>query len=290
MCESDITPARPGRGGQRSSLARVTADAVGRHISEVLNNENVAARAGLLQRIEPRVKLLAIVVFSVTASVLRSPWLLGAVCAIALGLAAASAVSPASFARKVWGSAGLFAALIAAPATTRLVTPGPVLLPLGTLSLTMPGVIGAATLVLRVVASTGFALLIVWTMRWTDLLAALSRLRVPDIVVATLAMTQQQIVSLMRTVEHIHLARESRTLAVGATSENRAWVTDRMAFVVHKSVKTADDVYDAMLSRGYSGSIRLLPRASGGRRDWLYLLAATCLATALIGLDGVIRS
>jgi energy-coupling factor transporter transmembrane protein EcfT len=62
-----------------------------------------------------------------------------------------------------------------------------------------------------------------------------------------------------------------------------------MAFVVHRSVKTADDVYDAMLSRGYSGSVRLLPRASGGPQDWLYLLGATCLAIALIGLDGVIH-
>ena len=35
--------------------------------------------------------------------------------------------------------------------------------------------------------------------------------------------------------------------------ENRSWVTERMAFVVRKSMKTADDVYDAMLSRGFTG-------------------------------------
>ncbi len=285
MCERDIRPADLGGGRLRPSLARRTAESVGRHVSEVLENEDLATADGLLQRIDPRAKLLAILLFSVTASLLRSPWLLAAMFAIALALAAASAVSPLSFARKVWGSAGLLAVLLAVPAATRLVTPGPVLVPLGALSLSTPGVLGAVTLVLRVVASAGTALLIVWTMRWSDLLGALTRLKVPDVIVATLAMTQKQIVSLMRTTQQIHLARESRTIAEGSVAENRDWVTGRMAFVVRKSIKTADDVYDAMLARGFSGSMCLVARVQGGRRDWAYLAAAAATAAALLGID-----
>ena len=75
-----------------------------------------------------------------------------------------------------------------------------------------PACIGVATLVTRVAAAAGFGLLVVWTTRWTDLLHALTALRMPDLVVATLAMTQKQILTLLRTVEKIHLARESRTL------------------------------------------------------------------------------
>ena len=89
-------------------------------------------------------------------------------------------------------------------------------------------------------------------------------MRVPDIVVATLAMTQQQIMSLLRTVENIHLARESRMLSAGTAAENRAWVIERMAFVAKKSIKTADDVYDAMLSRGFSGAMPSLVRLHAG--------------------------
>lgn len=284
MCESDIAPASVGR-QRRRSLARRTAETIGRHIAEVLDNEELAARPGLLQRIEPRVKLLIIVSFAVTASLLRSPWLLAALFALALVMAWASAVSPASFARKVWGSAGLLAVLLAAPATTAWITPGPVLATFGPITLTVTGVMAAITLVLRVVASAGIALLIVWTMRWTDLLAALTRLRVPDVVVATLAMTQKQIVSLMRTVEQIHLARESRTLVIAATGEDREWVTGRMAFVVHKSIKTADDVYDAMLARGFDGSVRLMSRVTADATSWLYLAGSVAVAVALIGLD-----
>src|SRR5665811_205569 len=116
------------------------------------------------------------------------------------------------------------------------------------------------------VAAAGFALLVMWTMRWSDLLKALSAMRLPDVVVATLAMTQKQILTLLRTVEQVHLARESRTLTRGSARADRAWVTERMAFVVRKSMKTADDVYDAMLSRGFTGAmpslvkLRLRPR------------------------------
>jgi cobalt/nickel transport system permease protein len=287
VCECDITPAAVGR-KRRRSLARRTAESISHHIAEVLDNEELAARQGLLQRIDPRVRLLAILLFSVTASLLRSPWMLAAIFALALALAWASRVSPASFARKVWASAGLLAVLLAAPATTGWITKGPVLVWAGPVSLTTTGVAAAVTLVLRVVASAGIALLVIWTMRWTDLLAALTKLKVPDVVVATLAMTQKQIVSLMRTVEQIHLARESRTLSLGTTAENREWVTGRMAFVVQKSIKTADDVYDAMLARGFSGSVRLMTRASGGAADWLYFAGALVVSAALIGLDRMV--
>lgn len=280
----DIPAAREGI-GRRPSLARRTAAAIGRHIAEVLENEELASQAGLLQGIEPRVRLLAILLFAVTASLLRSPWLLATMSALAASLAAASGVRVRSFARKVWGSAGLFAVLLALPATTSAVTPGPVVVSLGPVVLSAPGLLVALTLVLRVTAAAGIALLIVWTMRFNELLSALSQLKVPDIIVATLAMAQKQIVSLMRTVEQIHLARESRTLTSGTDAENRGWVTGRMAFVVQRSLSTADEVYDAMLARGFDGSMRLLHRGAAGPRDWRYLAAALAVCTLMIVID-----
>ena len=149
---------------------------------------------------------------------------------------------------------------------------------------------GVATLVTRVVASAGFALLVVWTMRWSDLLKASQRAcGMPDVVVATLAMTQKQILTLLRTVEQIHLARESRTLTPGQPRADRAWVTERMAFVVRKSMKTADDVYDAMLSRGFTGAMPSLVKLRaalarlGVGGGGLALCAAVLYADRLVG-------
>jgi cobalt/nickel transport system permease protein len=287
-CESDIAPVLPGSRKRRPSLARRTADSVGRHIGEVLENEEFATRAGLLQRVEPRVKLLSLLVFAVTVSFVRSPLVLAGLVGATLVLAWTSEVGVGSFARKVWATAGLFAVLVAAPAMTRFITPGAALVSLGPLTLTVPGVLGAVTLVLRVTASAGVALLIIWTTRWTDLMQALTSLKVPDVIVATLAMTQKQIVSLMRTVQQIHLARESRMLSAGSTAENRHWVVGRMAFVVSKSMKTADDVYDAMLSRGFTGAVRSVHRVRGGASAWLWLAATVAVCGLVLGVDRVV--
>jgi cobalt/nickel transport system permease protein len=277
--------ARRGRG---RSLARKTADSIAHAVTEVLENEEIAARPGLLQGLDPRVKLLTLVLFAVTASLVHALWVLIALVGLTLALAGASRVGVSSFARKVWGSAGLLAALIVLPSTLAFFTPGRIVLSVGPLSFTAPGIIGAATLVARVAAAAGFALLIVWTMRWSGLLHALTALHLPDVVVATLAMTQRHILTLLRTVEQIHLARESRTLTRGNNKENRTWVTDRMAFVVRKSMKTADDVYDAMLSRGFSGAMPALAGLRLRSRDWAWSAAVLAVCAAALYADRVV--
>jgi cobalt/nickel transport system permease protein len=274
--------------GRGRSLARKTADSVARAVTDVLQNEALAARPGLLQRLDPRIKLLTLVLFAVTASLVHSVWVLTALIGVTIALAASSRVGVASFERKVWLSAGLLAFLVAAPSAMRIFTPGPVVVPLGPFSLTEPGLMGVATLVTRVVAAAGFALLVVWTMRWSDLLKALSAMRLPDVVVATLAMTQKQILTLLRTVEQIHLARESRTLARGSARADRSWVTERMAFVVRKSMKTADDVYDAMLSRGFTGAMPSLVKLHLRPRDWVWSAASIALCAAILYADRVV--
>ena len=233
-------------------------------------------------------RLATVLLFAVTASFLHSIPMLAVLIALTAALAAASRVPLGSFTRKVWGSAGFFGVLLAAPSMTAWISPGAVLVPLGPASITLPGVLIATRLVLRVAAGAGIGLLVVWTTRWSDLLGALTSLHVPEVVVATLAMTQQQIVSLMRTVENIHLARESRMLSAGSVTANRLWVVDRMAFVARKSLRTADDVYDAMLARGFAGAWPSIRRLKLASRDWLWLAACVAVCIVTVGLDRMV--
>jgi cobalt/nickel transport system permease protein len=289
MSPPAVAPVRPGGRAARPgrSLARKGADAVAGAVADVIRNEDVAARPGLLQRLDARSKLLTLVVFAVTATLVHSVWVLIALVAVTVVLAAVSRVGVRSFERKVWATAGLFAFLIALPSALAVFTPGPAALTVGPLTLTEPGLLGVVTLVARVVAAAGFALLVVWTMRWSDLLRALTSLRMPDVVVATLAMTHKQILSLLTVVEQIHLARESRTLTRGAARADRAWVTERMAFVARTSMKRADDVHDAMLSRGFTGAMPSLARPRLAARDWLWLTATLLLCVAVVWADRV---
>jgi cobalt/nickel transport system permease protein len=270
------------------SLARRTARAIDRAVTEVLLNDELAASPGLMQALDPRIKLASIVLFAVTASLVHSLPMLAALIAATAMLAAASGVSVSSFSRKIWVSAGFFAFLLAAPAATAWITPGPVLLSIGPVSITEPGLYVAARLVARVVAGAGFGLLVVWTTRWTDLLHALTAMHMPDVVVATLAMAQKQIMSLLRTVENMHLARESRTLSAGSAAEERGWVVGRMAHVASRSMKTADDVYDAMLSRGFGGAMPSLVALRSAPRDWVWFAASIACCAAALAVDRVV--
>ena len=274
-----IGEAAPRRIGGHRSVARRTADKINAAMLEVLENDETASLPHLMQRLDPRVKLLSIVLFAVTTSFLHSIEALLAVALATTILASACGVGAASFARKVWASAGFFALLIALPAATSWISPGAAVVRLGPISLTAPGLVVATRLVVRVVAGAGIGLLVVWTTRWTDVLRALTTMHVPDIVVATLAMTQKQIMSLLRTVENIHLARESRMLTVGTTRDNRQWVIERMAFVANKSMKTADDVYDAMLS---------LARLRTTVLDWAWIAGAVAACAIVLGLDRIV--
>jgi cobalt/nickel transport system permease protein len=280
------TPERRPR--RRRSLARRTADVIGHAIADLLQNEDLARAPGLLQSLDPRVRLTTVLVMAVTVSLLHTLPALAFTIVATMVLAGASRVSVASFSRRVWATAGFFAVLLSAPAITGWISPGPEILGHGALSITSPGLLVAARLTLRVVAGAGIGMLVVWTMRWSDLLGALTSLRVPDVVVATLAMTQQQIVSLMRTVENIHLARESRMLRAGSAAENREWVVGRMAFVATKSFRTADDVYDAMLARGFSGSWPTLRRMKMRGRDALWLVGLLASCGVVLGADRLI--
>lgn len=273
---------------RRRSLARRTADAVSSALVEVLENEELARSNGALQRLDPRTRLATVLLLAVTVSFLHTiPALIVVIVGTAV-LAAASNVSALSFSRKVWASAGFFAVLLAAPAATGWITPGQVIVRAGAFSITVPGVLIATRLILRVIAGAGIGLLVVWTTRWSDLLGGLTAMRMPDVIVATLAMTQQQIVSLMRTVENVHLARESRMLGTGTASQNRLWVVDRMAFIANRSFRTADEVYDAMLARGFTGDWPTLRRLQMTARDGLWLVACVATCALVLGLDRMI--
>jgi len=272
----------------RRSVARRTADTINGAIAELFENEDLARRPGLLQRLDPRVRLGTVLLLAVTVSLLHSILAIALVIVATAGLAAASFVSPVVFSRRVWAGAGFFAVLLAAPAITGWISPGTPLIGHGAFSITSQGLLIALRLVLRVIAGAGVGLLVIWTMRWSDLLGGLTAMRMPDVIVATLAMTQQQIVSLMRTVENIHLARESRMLGAGSAAENREWVIGRMAFVANKSFKTADDVYDAMLARGFSGHWPTLRRLHMTWRDAAWFVGLVLFCALTLGLDRII--
>ena len=63
-------------------------------MEHALDAEDLAKANGLLQRLDPRIKVLGILILIIAAATAHKLWVIGAVFAIALVLAASSRVSP----------------------------------------------------------------------------------------------------------------------------------------------------------------------------------------------------
>jgi energy-coupling factor transporter transmembrane protein EcfT len=121
------------------------------------------------------------------------------------------------------------------------------------------------------------------TTQWADLLKALRVIRVPSVFIVVLGMTYRYIFLLLQTVENLILARSSRTVGRPTDAEQRRWIGSSMGTLMGKSFKTSNDVYQAMVARGFTGDVYTISDFKMRDEDWLFVsLSVVLLALALI--------
>jgi cobalt ECF transporter T component CbiQ len=257
------------------------------HAARVVASEADRPAAGPprgLFAFDARAKLLAAAVLVVAVSATPSLAALITVSAVAISLAAASGVPAGRFARAVWLVAPLFSAAIALPALFGAVTPGEPLLSLGPLTITRPGALAAARVVLRTGASVSIAMLLARTTGASALLKGLRAVGVPEALTLVAAMTHRYIFVLAREVEEMHLGLLSRRLTPLPTAAGRAFVTSRMAVLLRRANRTAEEVHLAMIARGFDGEPRLLAEPRLRAADAALFASALALGGAIAWL------
>jgi cobalt/nickel transport system permease protein len=83
--------------------------------------------------------------------------------------------------------------------------------------------------------------------------------------------------------------RKSRTVGRTTGGEQRRWISGSMGALMNRSFKMSNDVYAAMLARGFTGQIRTYSTYRMTSRDWLGLTGAISLAAATVVLERIIR-
>jgi cobalt/nickel transport system permease protein len=178
----------------------------------------------------------------------------------------------------------LFTAVIAIPAL--FTTPGNPLWHIGPhVSITQQGLLSAAFLCARVTDSLSLGILLILTTRWTDLLAALRWFRLPALIVSIVGMTYRYIFLFLHTANNMFMARRSRTIARFSGAADRRWLGQALAATLAKSQHLSEEVYLAMLSRGYSGEVVTLDNLSARRRDFLCLVSAAIIVFILLWVN-----
>ena len=275
---------------RRGSAIQKTIGGLTGLVRQALLSEEIAARNGLLQRVDARAKLLGVLALLIAAGLIRHiPVLLG-LYALTLALAAASRIGLRWFVRRVWLFIPLFTGVIVAPAMFSFVTPGEVVLPLGhwfghEVGLTRQGLTSAGLIVSRVATSISLAVLLTLTTSWPQLLSALRALLVPRLLVLVLGLAHRYLFVLLDSVSEMVTARKARTVAVGKDGPGaRAVAGFSGGALFGKAHALSEEIHQAMLARGYRGEARSLERSSLRIADGLWLVA--CLSLTLLSIGG----
>lgn len=227
--------------------------------------------------LSPGTRVVLVLITVVAISLAREPLLLAS-----LSLAAASVVVLSilfgEFTVRRFLGAGFLVALVfglvlTLPATINLFAypDGDVVWPLARLShsykigparvpavigVTNEGLVSAATLLTRQLASVALVLWLALTVRWFDLLRVLRRGGVPSLLLQVGAMTVIYLHLLLRRSEEAHMARRSRVICRPNAREARGWVGRRVARAWEDSLRLMEEVHQAMVSRGFRGEAR----------------------------------
>jgi cobalt/nickel transport system permease protein len=243
--------------------------------------EEISTRSGLFQSLDPRVKVLSVLALLIAVSFSHSLWIIGAIYVLALVLALASSIPADFFIKRVWLTLPFFTGAVALPAL--FITPGPALvhLPFG-LVITQTGVITVLFLLLRVSTSVSLTLLLILTTSWNTVLSALTVLRVPDVFILILGMTYRYIYLLLHLANDMFLSRKSRVVGRLDSTEERRMFAAISGTLLNKSLNMSSEVYLAMQSRGFRGTIVTLKPFQMKTQDWIWLFIFLALAVIAI--------
>jgi cobalt/nickel transport system permease protein len=262
-------------------------------LERAMSADELARRRGLLQRLDPRVKLVTLMAFIVTAALAVRLSVLAVLLAVAVALVLSSRLGLRRFALRAWTFIPLFTALIMLPTLFGVVTHGPALVTFWShgapfwplphhLAITRTGLLVFARLLLRVTVIVSYGVLLTLTTPWADLLKAMRALGVPRGLAFVLAVAYRYVFTLVHLVQEMAVARTSRQVGPVSTSEDRRFLTGTVATLFGKSQAVSEQVYQAMISRGYTGEVRTLDTWQLRRLDVVWAIAVAAALTALL--------
>ena len=296
LLQRDVALCPCGCIGKRSKASFIDKTIAGASsvLRQALFTDDIAARPGLLQRVDPRVKAITTLAIVIAAALVRNIPVLVGMYVAALLLAMASMIPVAYFIKRVWLFIPIFTGIVVLPATFSFITHGHVVVPLGhwfghRVGLTSQGLRSAGLIVIRVATSISFVVLVALTTTWTRLLAALRSMLVPRMFILVLGMAYRYVFHLLGSVTDMYEARKARTVQTDNVARSgRAFVSATAGTMFGKAHAMSEEVYQAMVSRGYTGQARTMSAFRIRAIDVAWLAWCAIAIALVVGVDRAI--
>ncbi|WP_099210081.1 cobalt ECF transporter T component CbiQ [Thermococcus henrietii] len=231
-------------------------------------SERYARMDGLLQRIDPRVKVFSLVAIVATVVSLGRIDAILAFYFLALALAVLSRLPVVEFTKRVWVFIPIFTGVIALPSIFMI--PGEPAFHLFGLTASREGIHWAVLFTLRVATAVSYAILFTMTSRWNDIVSALAFFRVPGMVITITTLTYRYIFLLAKLLLDAMHARRARLAGELGMVESWKEAGKHIGATFIKANSLGEDLYYAMLSRGYANEIEPLREFKAGTVDYAF--------------------
>ncbi len=241
------------------------------------------SKNGFFQRIDPRIKIFFLIFFIIIVSLKKDLLSEFYVSIFVFVLVLLSRLKVIIFYRRVLLFGFFFGFLIALPSAFNFITKGDLILSVAKLSrpydfwiyhvpatigITKQGMSAVAMLTARVINSLSLSFLVLYTTPFLEMVKALKILKVPDSFLIVISLCYKYIFIFSKTIEDMYLAKRARMLREEKNKRAREWIAGRLALMFRKTQLRCEEVYRAMIGRGFSDSIKLYGFGKMRARDW----------------------
>jgi len=250
-----------------------------------------SSQNGFFQKIDARVKVLFLLFFILIVSLKRDVVPETYIWIFVFVLALFSRLNILKVYKRVLFLGFLFGFVVAFPSAFNLISKGEIVLPVAKLSrpydfwiyhlpadigITKEGISGVIMLTLRVINSVSLSFLVLYTTPFHEIIRALKVLRVPDSFLIIITLCYKYIFVLSKTVEEMHLAKKGRIVRELSNTEAREWITGRIAFIFRKTRFRCEEIFKAMMGRGFSDTIKFRDFRKLRMADWCAAIFLFC--------------
>jgi cobalt/nickel transport system permease protein len=234
--------------------------------------------AGIVQRIDPRLRIILAAGFAILTVALSTLPALFAALAGAAMLAILARLPPMMTARRMAGMEGFMLVVLAFLPFT---VPGQVLVEIGPLTATAAGISRAIEIVLTANAIVLACLALVGTIEPVVLGHALARLRVPDKIVQMLLFTVRYIALLDEEFARLRLAMRARAFQACGTMHTWRSFGWLFGMLLVRSFERAERILEAMKCRGFAGRYHVIDATRYGTVDLHFAVSVGFALTAI---------
>jgi cobalt ECF transporter T component CbiQ len=266
-------------------------------IKSVYNQNETASKDGLLQKINARSKIIFLFGFIILISFIRQIQAQLIIAAFLFILFIFSKVKLTSIYKKIFLLGFFFGFLIIAPASLNIVSEGRIIFNLihfnsahhfllynipKNIGITYEGCLVVLKFSLRITNSIAITMLVIYTTSFAEIIKSLKIFFVPDLFLLVITLSYKFIFILSHTTEETYFALKSRWWKNSKEISANRFIAERITFIFRKSWIRYEEIYKAMVARGFNGNVNLCYMQKFKSIDIAFLIFVIAFGTLCI--------